>query len=98
MAKEIKYGAEAREALGAERKNQRLDNPLRKVAASAGDVKKQVGVPICWISPSLITTMVSLRVNASSWRRAISRAMTEKSTMVSRSTLPRQITTSLSPI
>ena len=27
----------------AERKNQRLDNPLRKVAASAGDVKKQVG-------------------------------------------------------
>ena len=35
---EQKYGLHP-----AERKNQRLDNPLRKVAASAGDVKKQVG-------------------------------------------------------
>ena len=34
---EQKYGLHP-----AERKNQRLDNPLRKVAASAGDVKKQV--------------------------------------------------------
>ena len=33
---EQKYGLHP-----AERKNQRLDNPLRKVAASAGDVKKQ---------------------------------------------------------
>jgi len=35
---EQKYGLHP-----AERKNQRLDNPLRKVDASAGDVKKQVG-------------------------------------------------------
>ena len=34
---EQKYGLHP-----AERKNQRLDNPLRKVDASAGDVKKQV--------------------------------------------------------
>ena len=35
---EQKYGLHP-----AERKKQRLDKPLRKVAASAGDVKKQVG-------------------------------------------------------
>ena len=45
-----------------------LLSPMKSATKQfSGSLYISVGVPICCITPSLITTMVSLSVSASSW-------------------------------